>query len=182
MANHKVQEKTNTLEMYTKVLFMMRSSWCWLAQQFHTCCYKFVVNNTDHVLTNSVFFLVILSFPFSSPPSLGSFFSYYSWWGNCSNRQITRTIWHLLLFLVRLDLSYSCILHLCSCMISIFILQVSEKLAKHLSKISAVLEKVWIASSFPSCKIFFPLADCTLESNWYDNDCTNILFMLERCC
>jgi hypothetical protein len=61
MAMQKVQEKTNTLEMYTKVLFMMRSSWSWLTQQFHTCCYKFVVNNTDHVLTNSVFFLVILS-------------------------------------------------------------------------------------------------------------------------
>jgi len=36
MAMHKVQDKTNALEMYTKVLFMMDTFLCQLAQQFLT--------------------------------------------------------------------------------------------------------------------------------------------------
>ena len=140
MTMQKVQEKTNTLEMYTKVFL-----WC----------YKFLVNNTDHVLilsshlvlptTSDHSFLTTADGQF--PQMIKSQESFDIYFFSCEAGP------------------YFCILHWHSCMINVFILQVSEKLTKHLSKISAVLEKVWIASSFPSCKIFFPLADCTLESN-----------------
>ena len=89
--------------------------------------------------------------------------------------EIRRSIWHLLLFHVGLHLSYCLILHWCSCMISIFILQVCEKLSKHLSKIDALHETVRVAASLSCMQECIPPADCTLESYCSNNECSKYI-------
>ena len=89
--------------------------------------------------------------------------------------EIRRSIWHLLLFHVGLHLSYCLILHWCSCMISIFILQVCEKLSKHLSKIDALHETVRVAANLSCMQECIPPADCTLESYCSNNECSKYI-------
>ena len=111
MAMHKVQDKTNTLQMYTKVLFMTDFFMLIGTTISHTC-YNLIVEfalisyKSYRSCASKIVSSCPLEFPFSCPCNLRSLFS-TSTDGPCSNQK------NHLTFIVHVGfhLSYCLILH-----------------------------------------------------------------------